>query len=176
MSPKKINCKLLEPCLILCVYTTIVWDYMKLEQEINQEHFGNEYLKAVLNVMVTADAIGSATNAVLKPFGISKEQFNVLRILRGQHPKPATVQLITERMISKSSNATRLVEKMRVKGLVERNQCALDRRKVDVSITQEGLDLLEKVDPIVRESGEDNRNITDDEAQKLNMLLDKMRG
>ncbi|MFK7845525.1 MAG: MarR family winged helix-turn-helix transcriptional regulator [Rhodothermales bacterium] len=149
---------------------------MKLEQELKQAHFGDQYLKAVLNVLVTAEVLGSKTNAVLKPFGISKEQFNVLRILRGQYPKPATVQLITERMISKSSNATRLVEKMRMKGLVERTQCAADRRKVDVVITQKGLDLLIEVDPLVRATSDSHRNLSEDEAYTLNKLLEKMRG
>ena len=149
---------------------------MKLEEEIQHPSFSDQYMKAILNVMVTADVLGSATNTALKPFGISKEQFNVLRILRGQHPKPATVQLITERMISKSSNATRLVEKMRVKGLVDRTQCAADRRKVDVIITQEGLDLLDKVDPVVKQVGEERRSLSEDEAKLLNILLDKMRG
>ncbi len=86
---------------------------MHLEDEIKQADFADDFLKAVLNILVTADRISSATNAALKPFGVSKEQFNVLRILRGQHPDPSSLQLISERMISKSSNATRLVEKLR---------------------------------------------------------------
>ena len=149
---------------------------MKLEDEIKHPKFTDDFLKAILNILVTADVLSSATNAVLKPFGISKEQFNVLRILRGQHPKPATIQSITNRMISKSSNATRLVEKMRVKGLVERRECAEDRRKVDVLITQKGLDLLDQVDPLVLDSGERFRNISEGEARELNRLLDKVRG
>ena len=149
---------------------------MKLEDEIQQTHFEDDFLKAVLNIMVTADRIGGATNTTLKPFGISKEQYNVLRILRGQHPKPATIQSITQRMIGKSSNATRLVEKMRVKGLVERTECSEDRRKVDVLITEKGLGLLDEVDPLVIESSERFRNITEKEAAELNRILDKMRG
>lgn len=151
-------------------------EYMKLEDEIQHVSFENEYLKAILNVMVTADVFGSATNMVLKPYGISKEQFNVLRILRGQHPKPATIQAITARMISKSSNATRLVEKMRQKGLVERSPCNEDRRKVDVCITGKGLALLDEVDPLVKASGKARCSLTNDEARLLNSLLDKMRG
>ena len=150
---------------------------MKLEKEIKHEHFENEFLKAVLNIMVTADKLSTMTNAALKPFGISKEQFNVLRILRGQYPTPCTIQQITERMISKSSNATRLVEKLRVKELVERVQCLDDRRKVDVVITKKGLELLETVDPVVRESSSQlESNITNVEAIALNRLLDKLRG
>ena len=150
---------------------------MKLEAELKHEHFENEFLKAILNIMVTADKISAMTNAVLKPHGISKEQFNVLRILRGKHPDPSTIQSITERMISKSSNATRLVEKLRVKGLVERVQCSDDRRKVDVVITEAGLKLLTVVDPLIRSSsGTLESNITDEEAKELNQILDKLRG
>lgn len=148
---------------------------MKLEDEIKQERFTDPFFKAILNILVTADRISSSTNAVLKPFGISKEQFNVLRILRGQYPSPCTLQLISGRMISKSSNATRLVEKLRQKGLVERSLCVTNRRKVDIVITQKGLDLLSEVDPLMRDNGYQMRTITDAEAEELNHILDKLR-
>ncbi len=148
---------------------------MKLEDEIKQARFDDDFLKAILNILVTADRISSATNATLRPFGVSKEQYNVLRILRGQHPNPATLQLISERMISQSSNATRLVEKLRTKGFVERSLCATNRRKVDILITKKGLDVLEEVDPLVVASGNRMRTITDEEARTLNKILDKMR-
>ena len=148
---------------------------MRLEDELHHKVFEDAFMQAILNVMVTSDKIGRATNVVLKPFGISKEQFNVLRILRGQYPNPATVHSIQERMISKSSNATRLVEKMRVKGLVARTPCEKDRRKVDVMVTEAGLDLLKQVDPVVRESSERFRRISAAEARELNRILDKMR-
>jgi len=147
-----------------------------LEDEIQQARFDDEFLKVIVNILVTADRISGSTNGVLKPFGLSKEQFNVMRILRGQYPKPSTLQLISERMISQSSNATRLVEKLRAKGLVVRNQCESNRRKVDITITEKGLKLLEKLDPQVKAAGEKMRRITDDEAQVLNEILDKMRG
>ena len=149
---------------------------MKLEDEIKQDHFPSGLSKAILNILITADRISSATNATLKPFGVSKEQFNVLRILRGQHPKPSTLQLISERMISKSSNATRLVEKLRMKGLVQRHQCAANRRKVDILITQQGLDLLDAIEPHLQPSGEWGGKITEEEAQELSRILDKLRG
>jgi len=133
-------------------------------------------MKATLNVLVTADRLANATNAVLKPFDISKEQFNVLRILRGQKGKPAPLQLVSERMISKSSNATRLVEKLRQKGLVDRSQCAADRRQIDIVITKGGLDLLNTVDPLLKASAESTRNLDDAESSRLNELLEKMRG
>ena len=149
---------------------------MKLEEELKQPQFDDVFLKALLNILVTADRISNATNATLKPYGLSKEQYNVLRILRGQHPNPSTLHLISERMISQASNATRLVEKLRLKGLVERTPCATNRRKVDIVITAKGLTLLEELDPIMRASGEAMRHISDAEAKELNRLLDALRG
>ncbi len=148
---------------------------MSLEDDLKQTHFENAFLKAILNILVTADRISSATNATLKPFGLSKEQFNVLRILRGQYPNPAPLQRISERMISRSSNATRLVEKLRLKGLVERTPCLTNRRKVDIIITQKGLDLLQELDPLVKASSHSMQRITDAEAVELNRILEKMR-
>ncbi len=148
---------------------------MKLEEEIKQTRFDDEFLKAVLNILLTADRISSATNATLKPFGISKEQFNVLRILQGQHAKPISLQQIAERMISKSPNATRLVEKLRSKDLLQRSQCESNRRMVDIVITKKGLALLKEIGPQVKESSNVFRNISDDEALELNRILDKMR-
>ena len=148
---------------------------MRIEDEIKQADFTDDFMKAVLNILVTADRLSSLTNAALKPFGVSKEQFNVLRILRGQHPNPSSLQLISERMISKSSNATRLVEKLRQKGYVERSLCPTNRRKVDILITKKGLDALEEMDPVVRSSSDDLRTLTKAESHELNRLLDKMR-
>ena len=148
---------------------------MRIEDEIKQTEFTDDFMKAVLNILVTADRLSSLTNAALKPFGVSKEQFNVLRILRGQHPNPSSLQLISERMISKSSNATRLVEKLRQKGYVERSLCPTNRRKVDILITKKGLDALEEMDPVVRSSSDDLRTLTKAESHELNRLLDKMR-
>jgi len=149
---------------------------MTLADEIKQDHFPTVLGKAILNILVTADRISSATNATLKPFGVSKEQFNVLRILRGQYPKPSALQLISERMISKSSNATRLVEKLRMKGLVERCPCPTNRRKVDILITQKGLDLLDAIDADDTLRTYWEGRITDEEAEELSRILDKLRG
>ncbi|GMQ81862.1 MAG: MarR family transcriptional regulator [Rhodothermia bacterium] len=125
---------------------------------------------------MTADRLSNETNAILKPFGISKEQYNVLRILRGQYPKPSTLSLIADRMISKTSNATRLVEKLRKKKLVERTQCEKNRRRVDILVTKQGIALLEELDPIVHASNRQMRNLTVKETKELNRLLDRMRG
>jgi DNA-binding MarR family transcriptional regulator len=148
---------------------------LRIEDEIKQTEFTDEFMKAVLNIFVTADRLSSATNAALRPFGVSKEQFNVLRILRGQHPTPSSVGSISDRMISKSSNATRLVEKLRQKAYVERNLCPTNRRQVDILITEKGLSALSEMDLVVRSSSNDMRTLTKAESRQLNRLLDKMR-
>ena len=100
-------------------------------------------------------------------------QFNILRILRGQHPQPATINLLIERMLDKTSNASRLVDKLEAKGLVTRNQCPNDRRTVDVMITAAGLNLLLQMDK--EDIYQSLNNLTDQEAEQLNLLLDKIR-
>jgi len=100
-------------------------------------------------------------------------QFNLLRILRGQYPKPATINLLIERMLDKTSNASRLVDKLEAKNLVTRKQCPNDRRTVDVLITQAGLDLLSRMDE--EDIYQAINNLTEPEARQLNLLLDKIR-
>ncbi len=161
----------------ICHYNYCIYNYIpiRLEDEIKQERFKDHFVKAVINVLLTADRISSSTNAVLKPFGLSKEQYNVLRILRGQYPDATTLQLISDRMISKASNATRLVEKLRQKRYVERHVCESNRRQVDILITKRGLLLLKELDPLVQESSNRMRHLSEKEAKELNRLLDKMR-
>jgi len=149
---------------------------LRLEDEIKQESFNDEFVKVVVNVLVTADRMSGRISSALKPYGLSREQYNVLRILRGQFPEPSPLQLISERMISKNSNATRLVEKLRQKGLVERSECESNRRQVDILITKTGLDLLKTVDPVMKKSGNDRKKISETEAKELNRLLDIVRG
>jgi DNA-binding MarR family transcriptional regulator len=147
---------------------------MKIEEEIKQKKFFSEYQKAVVNIIFTANYLNLENNKKLKPFGITPEQFNILRILRGQLPNPASIKLLTERMLNKSSNASRLVEKLRVKGLVQRTEGENNRRTVDVKITQKGLDLLVKVDPVIMTPG--NPLLPEKELIKMNQLLDQFRG
>jgi DNA-binding MarR family transcriptional regulator len=150
---------------------------MKIEKAINQKAFKNPHQKAHINVLYTASWLSQQNAKVLKPFQISWQQFNILRILRGMAPQPATVKLLTERMIDKTSNASRLVEKLKKKGLVERVNCEKDRRRVNVSITQEGLNLLDRASAAVDASlAELAASIGSEEAEMLNDLLDKMRG
>ncbi len=149
---------------------------MKLEDEISQKHFRNEYHKAAVNIVYTFNWLNNQNVSFFKPLGITPQQFNILRILRGQHPKPATIKLIKERMLDKMSDASRIVEKLRIKGLVERNICSHDRRNVDVCITQKGLDLLVQIDALDNEIDGRLFALNQEEIKQLNDLLDKLRG
>ena len=149
---------------------------MRLEDAIKQPRFNNEKEKAVLNIMYTAAWWNMQTTKLLKPFDISWQQFNILRILRGRRGKPATIKLLTERMIDKMSNASRLVEKLRKKGLVERTECEHDRRQVDIRLTKAGSELVEtataKLDVRMAELLED---LSYEQAVQVNKLMELIR-
>ncbi|MFL5763785.1 MAG: MarR family winged helix-turn-helix transcriptional regulator [Bacteroidia bacterium] len=130
----------------------------------------------LLNIIFTSGWLSSKHAGTLKPYGISAQQFNLLRILRGQHPKPASVNLLIDRMLDKNSNASRLVEKLRLKKLVERTVCPEDRRAVNVIITQKGLDLLAELDKHESAFLKELKTLSEKEAEQLNYLLDKLRG
>lgn len=148
---------------------------MSLEQDIKQDKFGNEFQKAAINIMFTSGWLYNGNATSLKPHGITPEQFNVLRILRGSHPKKMMLSDITSRMIDKSSNCTRLVEKLRIKGLVSREICENNRRQVDIGITPKGLSLLTKIDKESDEWVSNIKNVSLSEAKELNRILDKIR-
>lgn len=148
---------------------------MEIGKEIKQSKFRNEYHKMLINIMFTCSWLSSKHAKHLKPYGISGQQYNILRILRGQYPKPATVNLLIDRMLDKNSNASRLVEKLRLKKMVERTTCPDDRRAVNVVITQKGLDILAELDKVEISFLKELKNISEKEAEMLNMLLDKLR-
>lgn len=149
---------------------------MSLETEIQQAKFTNEHEKAAVNVLFTSSWIHASNAARLKKHGITPEQFNVLRILRGSHPKPLMLADITSRMLDKNSNATRLVEKLRQKNLCKREICETNRRQVDISITQKGFEVLKAIDREESEWLGTLKNISKHEAMELNRILDKLRG
>lgn len=149
---------------------------MGLEQDLKQEKFTNEYEKLVVNVLFTSSWLANLNASRLRPFGVTPEQYNVLRILRGSHPKPMMLADITCRMIDRNSNATRLVEKLRQKGLVKREICENNRRQVDISITDTGLEILQRIDMGRDKWLENLKTIPKNEAEELNNMLDKLRG
>lgn len=148
---------------------------MPLEIDIRQEKFHNDHQKAVINILYTGSWLYNINAGFLKKFAITPEQFNVLRILRGSFPKPMMLVEITMRMIDKSSNCTRLVEKLRQKGLVKRQTCEDNRRQVDISITDKGQQLLKKIDTSQLVWMEPMEKISKADAKELNRILDKLR-
>lgn len=132
--------------------------------------------KTVLNISYTGNIIRDGISNILKPFDISIQQFNVLRILRGQKGAPTNLQDIQSRMVSKMSNTTRLVDKLILKGYVERFICEENRRKVEIFITPQGLDFLKKIDPIVDHTETEITSVlSPEELTTLNNLLTKLR-
>jgi len=151
---------------------------MKIEEEINQQRpFKDMYQKAGINILFTASWLSKLQTDILKPYGLSIQQFNILRILRGMRGKPATVKLLTARMIDKTSNASRLVEKLQRKSLVERKSCKQDRRRVDIYIKEEGLKVLAEASAqLEAQMGDCMSHLALEEAEKLSDLLDQLRG
>lgn len=158
------------------MYIHIFVAAMKLEEEIKQKNFTNQYQRLTLNIMFTASWLNTQTIRVLKPFGLTPQQYNVLRILRGQNQKPASVGLIQERMLDKSSNASRLIDKLVEKKLIDRKTCPDDRRQMDVKINQKGLDLLLEIEPHIKQMDAAFKSLTEEEAKLAGDLLDKLRG
>jgi DNA-binding MarR family transcriptional regulator len=148
---------------------------MSIEQDIKQTNFKSPYSKAIINVIYTNNWLQSLQVEIFKPFDLTLQQYNVLRILRGQYPNPITVIAIIERMLDKMSNASRLVDKLLVKDLVIRRLCPHDRRAVDVIITEKGLKLLEELDTLQSQWEDKLHGLSENEALQLSELLDKMR-
>ncbi|MDQ3022201.1 MAG: MarR family transcriptional regulator [Bacteroidota bacterium] len=149
---------------------------MRLEDEIKQQSFRSEYHKLVVNMFFTGSWLNFRSFEMLKPFKLTPQQFNILRILKGQFPNPATVNLLIERMLDKMSNASRIVDRLVAKKLVERKTCIKDRRCVDVRITEKGITLLEKIAENESKFEKQFSNLSIAEAKKINTLLDKLRG
>jgi len=148
---------------------------VKIEEEIHQVKFRNEFHKLAVNIIYTHGWLVGLQQNFFSKHKITGSQYNILRILRGQYPEPATVSLLKERMLDKMSDASRLVERLRVKGLVKRENCRIDRRRVDVVITDKGMKLLAEMDKLDQLNDIFFKNLTPAEAQKLNELLDKAR-
>ena len=149
---------------------------MRLEEAIQQKEFKDPYNKAIVNLLFTHSHIVSKQSSLFKPFGLSPEQYNVLRILRGQNGNPITVSSIQERMLNRMSNASRLVEKLKQKDFVIRQESAKDRRQVDVIITDKGLQVLEQLEAAIYQLNRELVKLSDEEVEALNELLDKLRG
>lgn len=146
-----------------------------IKEEIKQKKFESIYQEVVINFLFTHNWYDRMVKLGLKRFGISPQQYNVLRILRGAHPENISVGYISERMIDKDSNITRLIDKLLVKKMVTREANPENRRKMNISITDEGLLKLKEIDPIVDSTMDCFKKLTDTEANLLNDLLHKIR-
>lgn len=148
---------------------------MKIEKEIQTKGFYNEWHKASVNLIYTYNWLQDQVKLFLKDYDLTYQQFNVLRILRGSHPTPISTATIRERMLDKMSDTSRIVDRLCQKDLVIRKTCAKDKRLVDVTISDAGLKVLEKID---QRSGELDGflKINEKDAAKLNELLDRLRG
>lgn len=150
---------------------------MSIEADIKQtKPFRTPYHRVMVNLIYTTNWVTDSQTRVLKPFKLTIQQYNVLRILRGQHPNPIKVADITERMLDKMSNASRLVDKLVQKQYVQRTECPSDRRAVDVIVTDKGLELLDKLDVYLSGWADVQRQkLTEEEATLLSKLLDRLR-
>lgn len=148
---------------------------MKFEEEIQQKKFKSEKQKATLNLIFTSGWLVNQHKEFFKPFGITNQQYNVLRILRGQHPKSISTCGIKERMLDRNSDVSRIVDRLTLKNWVTKETCPNDRRLVDVMITDDGLALLKKMDDAIDRIDQELGNLTEKDAELLNELLDKIR-
>lgn len=149
---------------------------MNIEQEIKSTVKLSITKKVMLNLTFTRNYVGDKFTELLKPYDVSSEQYNVLRILRGQKGNPLNMQDIQERMVTKNSNTTRLIDKLLLKEMVIRNTCPNNRRKIEVQITEEGLKTLSELDPIIEKHDLIlTEKLTNEELETLNTLLEKIR-
>ena len=149
---------------------------MKIEDEIKSTVPLDISKKVIINLLFTQNVIKEKFNEIRAPYDISGEQYNVLRILRGQKGNPANMCVIQERMVAKSSNTTRLIDKLLLKELVTREVCPENRRKIEVSITEKGLKMLSDLDPKTTEMEQlFAKNLNPEELEQLNLLLEKLR-
>ncbi len=148
---------------------------MELEKEIAQKSFKSERHKAMVNIIYTYFWANNLTRNDFNNFDITPQQFNILRILRGQYPNPSTINLLKERMLDKMCDASRMVDRLKQKELIERCVNKKDRRSVDIVISQKGLDLLSRID-VELDQEKLMKHLSEEEARQLNTLLDKLRG
>jgi DNA-binding MarR family transcriptional regulator len=148
---------------------------MGIEKDISQSKFLNEYQKAGINLIYTYGWMMERSREIFASEDITPQQFNILRILRGSYPKPLSTLQIRERMLDKMSDTSRIVDRLVSKGLVKKGTCKEDRRLVDITITDKGKKILEKLDERQEELDNILGNLTNKEAAVLSELLDKIR-
>ena len=148
---------------------------MSLETDIKQSEFKSEYNKAIVNLIYTFNWLDYQHKNFFKQYGLTSQQYNILRILRGQHPQPCTINLLRERMLDKMCDASRIVERLRLKDLIVRKISFSDRRAVDIIISDKGLEILSQIDGPIKKFEDTIAGLSPEEAKYLNDLLDKFR-
>lgn len=149
---------------------------MQLQQETKTSRFESIYQQAIVNVLFTYGWCNDRLKQMVSPYDITTQQFNILRIIRGQHPAPSSINLLRSRMLDKMCDASRIVDRLVQKGHVIKAINPSDKRAVDIFITEKGSSLLSQIDEEVDLSAMAAPNLTEEEAEQLNYLLDKMRG
>lgn len=147
---------------------------MKIEDEIDGK-FRNDFHKGFINLIYTANILSAEFNAILKDHNLTSQQYNVLRILRGFGSKPRSIDFLKKRMLDKKSDISRIIDKLFVKNLIDRVENQDDRRQKDITITADGLILLEKLDQCEKKVDNLLSNLTSKEVCQLNSILDKIR-
>lgn len=148
---------------------------MKIEDIIRQKEFRNEQERAWINMIYTFNRLTDRINSALRQFNISGPQYNVLRILKGRNGQSACCAEVKRVMLDKSPDLTRLCDRLVAKGLIKREVNAANRREVGLSITREGLALLEEIQPEIDKQASFLDNLSETEAAQLSLLLDKLR-
>ncbi|MCR9154867.1 MAG: MarR family winged helix-turn-helix transcriptional regulator [Croceimicrobium sp.] len=148
---------------------------MGIKEEIKQSQFRNAYQKAFINILYTNNWLEEQVRGLLKDEDLTKQQFNVLRILRGSHPEPLSTLQIRERMLDKMSDTSRIVDRLVKKDFVHKQTCPSDKRLVDVMISEGGLKKLEAIDAKEHVIEDSLQNLNPEEAELLSDLLDKLR-
>lgn len=147
---------------------------MSIDKEINQSKFRNEYQKVMINIIYTAGWVNEKVKTILDTESITGQQFNILRILKGNQEPLSTLQ-IRERMLDKMSDTSRIVDRLVIKELVKKKVCTTDKRMIDVSITNKGLKLLDRLDKMNENLDGIVSSLSESESKTLNKLLDKIR-
>lgn len=146
---------------------------MKLEEALKSSGFKSEKQKAALNIMFTAYLIKSSISQTLKQYGLTPEQYNVLRILKGKFPGQMCVKDIAHRMIERSSNVPRIVDRLETKKWVKRSQSGGDRRETVIVLSPAGINILETVNPVVENTQKQLSEMDEADLKQLNDLLDR---
>ncbi len=149
---------------------------VKIEEEIKQSRFRNDYQRAVVNLMYTTGWLTARQEEFFKPFGITSAQFNILRILRGQGDQSLSGTEIKARMLERNSDISRLLDRLSLKDLIHRTKCPNDKRATDVRITKKGLAILKSIDDKIDRMEKHLLKLSREEAKQLSLLLDKARG